>query len=1425
MKYVSRTATEYLDPDDSSVPHSHPLSDLRSERAYVLLGDPGAGKTTAFKHEAEAVGAQYATAREFVRGDLDGTLNTEDTVLFIDGLDEMRAGGGDPRSPLDRIVVRLRQLAWRRFRLSCRPHDWGLTDADALQSLLDGAALPVLLLDPLDSTGIRDVLSGLSEAQTVDTTDFLRQAMDRGLYGLLGNPQLLQLLVRVVAKGKWPESQAELFEDACRQLVWEQNPEHVDAARRRDASELGTERLLNAAGRLSALFLLTDARAICRSSMETRNDDLALNEVEGGDPDALSRVLATKLFTAQAKGRFVPVHAQIAEYLGARFLRNVIEGHIGGQGGVPSARVLSLMTGHDGGIVSGLRGLAAWLAALCGEPRKVLVSADPIGVLTYGDVGRFGDDDLATLFRALEGRARQLSRRAWPMSALGSMIRPSTIKMLRAYITDNDRSDAKQAAVDMLVRGIPRATSAPWARHEHSSPVARPFIEELLHLVRDPTWWPRVRNAGIDAALHVVEESGEGDDLVDELLQEVKEGQIHDPGNELRGKLLAALYPNRIPPEQVWDYVPNTANRSLIGHDFMFWAKRIEESTPSTDLPVLMEGLHDNSTRLLAVLGKSRIELLVNRILVRTLDEHGETTPVSRLSKWIEVAVRTRSPDGRRRNTPESHRLMSWYAAYPAISRACLLEFMKRNAHKERLHRIAWPYRREVTGDPPPPGLAGWCLDHAIELVDSYAPAAQLLLAWAFRLQRRDPDFDHWVTCAVVRLQGLPELRDRLAHLAKLLASEADETETGQTKWRDQEAAAAPECRRRKKQQYIAHVGKQANSLAAGSCNPALLDGLARTYFGFDSGHMAPDPTDALRDSLDSDEDLVSATLSGFTRVLERDDLPDLEEVVRLDENGRPSRFALPVLAGLAEGDRTGRGGYRKLTEDGIRRAVGFYYLSPRPTVRGLRPGWYRRADVPAWYNELVRSHPKVVAEGLVAVHGSLIRRKMHCEEHLASLAWESKYRELARLAAPPLLRAFPTRCTRPQILALRHLLWASVRLMPDELASWVATKLARSGMDVAQRVLWLGAGMLVSPEQYLAAAMDFIREGKTTRVQHLISFVVPEPPLPSFSMEWSTEHLATAVRGIGARIAPWRPPGGNELKAHLMTPADEAATKAQRLLSAWLEGLARQPEAKATDALESLADAPELAAWQEKIRDARDQQVVLRRAHEYQIPTVDQVQHVLRDAEPASAADLCALTVDRLQELADEIRNGNTDDWRQYWNEGRRRRGVKPKHGDSWEPKHEDSCRDALLSDLKHVLPPGVDAQPEGQYAEDKRADIRVAYGGHAIPVEIKKNAHRRLWSAINDQLIDQYVRAPESGGFGVYLVLWFGVRHTRVVPPTGSFPKTPAALRERLQEQLAPDKRGTIKVVVVDVSRPLTPPGAESPPPSAARHASPAS
>ena len=134
----------------------------------------------------------------------------------------------------------------------------------------------------------------------------------------------------------------------------------------------------------------------------------------------------------------------------------------------------------------------------------------------------------------------------------------------------------------------------------------------------------------------------------------------------------------------------------------------------------------------------------------------------------------------------------------------------------------------------------------------------------------------------------------------------------------------------------------------------------------------------------------------------------------------------------------------------------------------------------------------------------------------------------------------------------------------------------------------------------------------------------------------------------------------------------------------------------------------------------------------------------------------------------------------------------------------HEDHCRDRLLSDLRiRVEPLGIDAAPEGHYADEKRSDIRISYDGFNVPVEIKKSKHRNLWSAIRDQLIKKYTRDPGADGHGIYVVFWFGREHCQP-PESGLRPSNAAELEERLRDTLSPEEARKIRTCVIDVAEP---------------------
>ena len=347
----------------------------------MLLGPPGSGKTTIFKHLAERQGGRCVTARDFLT--FDDRPEWHDTTLFIDGLDETRAGTADGRTPLDSIRSKLDRMGRPRFRLSCREADWfGANDRDHLKKVSPSGAVKVLRLDPLSDQDIHQFLHGVIGIE--DPDDFVAAAQGKGLHRLLVNPQSLKMLaVAVGAAGVWPETRTQAFDMACRTLLPDHNEEHRIAS----PDPGGITDLIEASGRLCAVQLLTGAAGYALPGAESDQQFLGLDRLPGTEREILRRILESKLFETPTERRTVPVHRQVAEFLAARYLAALVDN------GLPVGRILALITGYDGVVVSELRGLSAWLAAHSKPSRAEVIARDPLGTVLYGDAQHFSPEE------------------------------------------------------------------------------------------------------------------------------------------------------------------------------------------------------------------------------------------------------------------------------------------------------------------------------------------------------------------------------------------------------------------------------------------------------------------------------------------------------------------------------------------------------------------------------------------------------------------------------------------------------------------------------------------------------------------------------------------------------------------------------------------------------------------------------------------------------------------------------------------------------------------------------------------------------------------------------------------------------------------------------------------------------------------------
>lgn len=179
-------------------------------------------------------------------------------------------------------------------------------------------------------------------------------------------------------------------------------------------------------------------------------------------------------------------------------------------------------------------------------------------------------------------------------------------------------------------------------------------------------------------------------------------------------------------------------------------------------------------------------------------------------------------------------------------------------------------------------------------------------------------------------------------------------------------------------------------------------------------------------------------------------------------------------------------------------------------------------------------------------------------------------------------------------------------------------------------------------------------------------------------------------------------------------------------------------------------------------------------------------------------------MVLDFLDKLQQEMHSTDTDNYLRFWNENS---NSKPK-----DPKKENSCRRYLAEKLKDKYQAqGVQINSEALASDDNRVDIRLSYHDAEknlnLPIEIKCNSSRELWTAIHQQLITQYTNEPNTQGRGVYLVLWFGVEYYAKITPKdgGNKPKTAAELQTRLVATMTPEQQKLIDVFVLDVSKPV--------------------
>ncbi|MXW83346.1 MAG: hypothetical protein F4X05_12895 [Rhodothermaceae bacterium] len=1384
MSVIVKRTVSVIEPRDNSRSGNGALRlrDFETVHSYVLLGEPGMGKSTEFNEEARRINADPTIpAPEFIRRKREYLPEWKKGPLFIDGLDEVRVGGGDPRDALNKIIEQLEALGKPPFRLSCRSFNWlEPGDRKRLAKLSDSEDIRVLQLNPLNYDDIRKIIS------EPNANAFIRQAREHSMEAFLSNPQLLDVLLKSVESGGWSESPTKIFENACRELIREKNNEHRDAR----SSEIlpSPEAVLSAAGQLAAFMLIAN-KSGWSADLTQDSELLSLRDVKTQESSALLEAFNLGLFQGNRDCR-IPIHRLMAEFLGARYLDQKI------RSGLSLRRIFALLMGDDGVPFPDLRGLTAWLASLNSRARETLIHKDPVAIAFNGDASNFTRGERQELLKNLECAIDHTY--TWPSAAaLGALVGNQGESLVWELIGLPIRSESRQTLVYHLLRGVSQRYSGMSIGKNRVSEVQLDVgRKNLMNIVYDSSWQDDIRCQALRTLHQILVGKSDHENTFGQLLSDLVRDLLPDEKNNLRGAILDFLYPRELSPSEVWSYLVNRTVAYQHNIYLEFWDNLIGRSQDD-QVRELLDSLCDHASEVIPKLENHRLSSIVPELLAKGIDLFGDELDISDLYRWfklVEPDIQTSqlvsvnsSDELHNRNDEANTAIHDWLSEHETIQRAlieCDLLTQESEISNDRTIGL------KFVGTNTPTGFRSWCLSRAIELWETHSIAAKKLASWSVWAKEGwdDPLSDEKVERIVSDIPGLREWNHKRL-------SDKDRAEQKEAE-RSNKLAKVRATNLERRNKELEAIRQQKSELAKGNCSPALLHRLAKIYFD-GLAKKGEDPKSHLESYLDGDVTLVQAALAGFRSVLGRDELPDLDHIAQLHENNKMSFFTLPFLAGMEE---VSDGIIDSLSERGIKRALGFYLVMDQLMVPAIPRGenlgnlftFYEKYH-PPWYEKALKHYPEAVADSLVAIHNACVRAKLPPSKFLYEMVDNRAYFRVAQLAMKRMFSVFPTRCNERQLESLRVVLRSAIRtrgMSTEELRKLVLKRLNRKDMDIAQRAQWLCAGVHAARDSCLALLEEFLSTGQESRVHRVLSFLVPDGSkliLHNIG-EWSSNEMSRLILALGKRVQ--RPDFQDD--AHILSKVEINRNKFESLLTPWLQELIKRSDSDAMEALDSLATNPDLTVWKREIEQAQEERNRNRRAAKRPDLSLKQVQETLQGGPPASAADLAALTTDTLEELADRIRNGQTNDWRQYWYWDHKTK--KPTHA-----KDENDCRDIFLSDLKAILRQhSIDAQPEGTYADENRADIRVSYKSNfSAPIEIKKNSHRKIWHGISEQLVPKYTRDPEADGYGIYLVFWFGTKHMK-----GGSPDEPQELKNLLERQLDPTLKNKIHIVVIDVS-----------------------
>ncbi|PKD40030.1 hypothetical protein CWO84_12290 [Methylomonas sp. Kb3] len=1334
---VPRTVTEKT--TDDSPAESRSIADYRDRPAYVLLGEPGAGKSTLLEEEADnTVDGYCISARDFI--DLDSD-EWRGKTLFIDGLDEARAGKDDARTPLGAIRGKLNKLGCKRFRISCREADWlGDLDNKDLAKVSPTQEIVQLYLNPLNPGDVKTIL--VNDDRVGDGDDLIENAERFGLTGLLDNPQTLNMLIDAVAgEGDWPNTKQQVYRLASKKLATELNKGHRVA----EKSPVNTPTLLETAGLLCAIQLLANLSGF--NDGPAQPGRVSLTDLNL--PPATRTALKTRLFRKN-RDEYSYVHRSVAEYLAAHFIAGKIKD------GLLVNRVLALTTGVDGGIVAALRGLMAWLAVLSEPARDRLIEIDPLGLVVYGDVQLFSTQTKSRLLSALirEAQTTGFPNRDWHTTAFSALCTKDMAGDLKQVLGNLGRSDGEQYLLYCLLQGL--------CHTENELNISL----QLLAVIRDKTYWEAIRSYALSAFCQLYPDDYESLLVVAE---DIHNKVIEDSRNDLLAILLRKLYLLKIKPADIIRFIGKQGGGSRISC-IHFWKNEFLHGIGNNELPnVLDEFVRIGTEKIHAALDD--LFDVVGDLLAIGLTLHGPSISDERLYCWLSIGI----DEYDECKLPQEYKakISGWLETNPEVFFNLLSEGLKRIESKENIeHAIALIFVR-FRNAAPPKNLGAWWLSIALTEIDpdkkiSYFKQAfstlynqdsaltlEEISEWVFQHPEFSEVFNELKFCPI------PEW------WKKRIESKA--------KWQKQ--------RERELAGKLSFFYKNLDGIATGKIQSSVYDQISQ-YFDHRVSVSGKSNEQRLAEYLNHDETLISAAKSGLRKILDRTDIPGAEEILATDVKNEYHYIRRPFLICIESLYLENNSFLEGLNDDLINSALAFCFTQ----------GTFEDE----WFKSLCYSRPDSVAKAYFDYIATLLNAKAKFIHGISYFNSDAHGLPIARRIVLPLLEKYPVRGYKDHIHHLKYLLKAAIsQADKNSLLALIEKKLACKGMDLAQRIYWLATGLVIDPSIY-ETKIKLEMTDNAIRINHLSSFLLPmHGNEPYFSLERVTT-IGMLLALLAPRCQPVWPRGGGlvtramEERDYVRYLINNLAENPENEAAKVLAELLEQPKLIAWHPLIHDAQQTQQISRREALYKHPDASQVIETLNNRKPANVADLSVLAMDCLRQLAEGMHTSETNRYQHFWNLKGKETVAPTEPYSEED-------PRYEEVGRNYLVDLLKPMLANYEVAVEPEALQANEKR--ADIKLSFI---HGGRSyyLPIEIKRDYHRELWKAIHLQLIPLYTISPETEGRGLYLVFWFNFKRLPTHPDGLPPPKSAAKLEEMLKATLTPAERKLIDVFVLDVS-----------------------